>query len=334
MYLAAAGIGTLGLIDDDLVEESNLQRQIIHGVSALGKPKAESAQARMREINPYITVNAFTVRLNSANALDLFSGFDIIVDGSDNFPTRYLVNDACALLGKPLVYGAIYRFEGQVAVFDARRSGACLRCLFPEPPDPALVTTCGQGGVLGALPGIVGSIQANEVIKLIVGNGRPLVDRLWHIDSWIMRCHEFTLAKNPSCPLCGDAPSITGLIDYEAFCGIQKEAEVPRAPSISAQALKARLDRGEALTIIDLRLPQELVMGSLPGAVCLPLAALLTDMTGLDPAKETVLVCKQGEKSEIAVMELLERGYAGRLLNLSGGMNAWAREVDPSVPVY
>jgi len=333
MYLAAAGVGVLGLVDDDLVEESNLQRQVIHAVSALGRPKTESARARILDLNPYVAVRAFQARLTSAEALDLLSGFDVIVDASDNFPTRYLLNDACVLLGKPMIYGAIYRCEGQVAVFDARRGG-CLRCLFPEPPDPRFTATCGEGGVLGVLPGIVGGIQANEAIKLIVGGGEPLIDRLLTLDSWTMRFHEFGLAKNPSCPACGLEPAVTGLIDYEEFCGLKKHGQSPRAPSISARALKARLDQGEPLNIIDIRLPQELAMGRLPGAASVPLARLIRSLEGLDPARETVLVCKKGEISETAILELMEQGYEGRLLNLAGGMNAWAREVDPSIPVY
>ena len=332
MYLAAAGVGTLGLVDDDLVEENNLQRQVIHSVGALGRPKTESARARILDLNPYVEVRAFNLRLSSANAPGLISEFDVIADASDNFPTRYLLNDACALLGKPLVYGAVYRCEGQVTVFDARRGG-CLRCLFPEPPDSRFTATCGEGGVLGVLPGIVGGLQANEVIKLVVGGGDPLLDRLLTLDSWCLRFHEFALEKNPACPLCGEKPSLTGLADYEEFCGTRPK-EASRAPAISARALKTRLDHGDTLNIIDIRLPQELAMGSLPGAASIPLARLLGGLEGLDPARETVLVCKKGEHSEAAVIELLEQGYQGRLLNLAGGMNAWAREVDPSIPVY
>lgn len=333
MYLAAAGIGSLGLVDDDVVEETNLQRQIIHGVSTIGSPKTESARSRLLDINPYCTVQTFATRLTSDNALALFSSFDVIADGSDNFPTRYLINDACALLGKPLVYGAIYSFEGQVTVFDARQ-GCCLRCLFPEPPDPKTVTSCGEGGVLGVLPGIVGSIQANEVVKLVVGGGTTLINRLWTIDSWTMRFHEFQLTKKASCPLCGDTPSITGLIDYEEFCGTKKGGKPHHIDSITPRALKARMDSGDPLRVVDIRLPQELSMGSLPGAVSIPLGKLLNHMEALDPAEEYLLVCKKGENSEIAIIELKMQGYKGRLINLAGGVNAWSREVDPSIPVY
>ena len=333
LYLAAAGVGALGLLDDDKVEESNLQRQILHAVGTLGRPKTASARDRILDLNPHVTVQTFETRLSSANALDLFSGFDVIADGSDNFPTRYLINDACVLLGKPLIYGAIYRFEGQATVFDARKGG-CLRCLFPNPPDPRFVTTCGEGGVLGALAGIVGSVQANEAIKIIVGGGSSLVNRLWTLDSWSMRIHEFKLKKNPACPLCGENPVITGLMDYEEFCGRQKGRVSSRVRSITPHALKARMDCGEPLDIIDIRLPHERTMGCLPGAISIPLARLLNHMDVLNPARESVLVCKKGENSEIAILELLEQGYTGRLCNLAGGMNAWSREVDSSIPVY
>jgi adenylyltransferase/sulfurtransferase len=334
LYLAAAGVGVLGIVDYDVVEESNLQRQIIHSRASLGRLKTESAAERIHSINQYVRVVAFNTRLDSGNALEIFKDFDIIVDGTDNFPTRYLINDACVLLGKPNVYGSIFRFEGQATVFDSSRGG-CLRCLYPEPPAPGLVPSCGEGGVLGALPGIVGSIQANEVIKLIVGGGSPLIDRLLTFDAWTMRFHEFKLGKNPDCPLCGQAPSIHALIDYEDFCGLRKPGgKEPEAESISPAELHGRLGRGEAVQIIDIRLPHELEMGVLPGAVCIPLNQIFKRMDEFDHAREAILVCKKGENSENAIWGLRENGYRGRLLNLAGGMNAWARDIDPSMPQY
>jgi adenylyltransferase/sulfurtransferase len=335
LYLAAAGTGTLGIVDYDVVEESNLQRQIIHGTASLGRPKTESAAERILGINPHIPVRTFNTRLSSANVLELFGDFDIIVDGTDNFPTRYLINDACALLGKPNVYGSVFRFEGQVSVFDARK-GCCLRCLFPEPPDPALVPSCGEGGVLGVLPGIVGCIQANEVIKLIVGGGRTLINRLLAFDAWTMRFHEFRLEKNPDCALCGRRPTIRELADYEEFCGLKKASGEEDEPVdiLTPLELRGLLDKGADIQIIDVRLPQELSIGVLPGAKSIPLAQLFRRMDELDPARDAVLVCKKGENSETAVYGLREAGYEGRLFNLAGGMNAWAKDVDRSMPVY
>ncbi|MDR2489667.1 MAG: molybdopterin-synthase adenylyltransferase MoeB [Desulfovibrio sp.] len=333
LYLAAAGVGTIGLLDDDLVESSNLQRQIIHGTESLGRHKTASARERMHGLNPHIRVLEFNTRLGSGNALDIFQNFDVIVDGADNFPTRYLINDACALLGKPDVYGSIFRFEGQVSVFDARRGG-CLRCLFPEPPAPGTIPSCGEGGVLGVLPGIIGSIQANEAIKLLLDGGRPLVDRLLSFDAWNMRFHEFRLQKNPRCPLCGEYPEIVELIDYEDFCGLVKDEDAHAVRGISARELHKRLTRKDAPQIIDVRLPHELELGMLPGALSIPVAQIFKRAHELDTGRDVVIVCKKGENSANAIYGLLENGYPGPLLNLEGGMNAWAREVDPSMPEY
>lgn len=335
LYLAAAGVGTIGLADFDRVEQSNLQRQVIHSAADIGRLKTASARDRMLGINPYIHVRTFSMRLSSANALELFKEFDIIVDGSDNFPVRYLINDACAILGKPDVFGSIYRFEGQVTVFDAIRGG-CLRCLFPKPPEPGQTPSCGEGGVLGVLAGIVGSIQATEVLKLIVGGAGTLIDRFLAFDAWRMRFHEFQVRKNPACPLCGDEPVIKELIDYEAFCGLghAEDSDSDPAASISVVELKALLDSGADIQIIDIRLPHELAVSRLPRARSIPLAQLSRRRHELDPARDVVLVCKKGEKSKIALQILREEGYTGRLLNLRGGLNAWAEVVDPAMLRY
>jgi adenylyltransferase/sulfurtransferase len=336
LYLAAAGVGTIGLVDFDRVEENNLQRQIIHGSSDIGRLKTASARDGMLEVNPHITVDVFNEKLTSANALDIFRDFDVIADGSDNFPARYLINDACALLGKPDVFGALYRFEGQVSVFDARR-GCCLRCLFPEPPQPEQALSCGEVGVLGALAGIVGSIQATETIKLILDAPASLVNRFLAFDAWLMRFHEFTLRKKADCPLCGATPSITELADYDLFCNPRPSgvasAHTP-AETVSPAALKSLLDTGADIRIIDIRLPDELTVCRLPQAVSIPLTQLFRRMDELDPLRTTVLVCKKGDKSGQAVDGLRDEGYAGPLFSLRGGINAWADEVDASMPKY
>jgi adenylyltransferase/sulfurtransferase len=327
LYLAAAGVGTLGLADFDVVERSNLQRQVIHSVKSLGRPKVESARERMLEINPHVRVESFNLRVSSANALRLFQDFDIIVDGTDNFPARYLVNDACVLSGKPEVFGAVMGFTGQAAVFDARK-GCCLRCLFPDPPDPGLTPSCGEYGVFGVLPGIIGCIQANEVLKLIVGGGKPLINRLLSFDALAMRFHEFKAEKNPACPVCGERPVITSLADYDYFCDKRKTKDAPPA-SISPGELKRRLERGERMQIIDVRLPHELVAGCLPEAVSLPARELLRRMDELDPGQIVILVCKTGAYSAAAIAALRAAGYNGPLFNLAGGMNAWAPGLSP-----
>ncbi|HEY0079477.1 MAG TPA: molybdopterin-synthase adenylyltransferase MoeB [Pyrinomonadaceae bacterium] len=343
MYLAAAGVGTLGLVDFDVVDESNLQRQIVHGTRDVGRPKIESARDRLADINPHIRIETFETRLTSENALELFREFDIVVDGTDNFPTRYLVNDACALTGKPNVYGSIFRFEGQASVFWAER-GACYRCLYPEPPPPGLVPSCAEGGVLGVLPGIVGSIQANETIKLILGGGDSLVNRLLLFDAWKMRFRELKLRKDPACPLCGEKPTIRELIDYEEFCGLkpQPTAQATTAQTkeqtameeITATELKRRLDAGDDIQIIDVREPHEFEIGRIPNSNLIPLGQVVGRMNEIDPGRETVVHCKMGGRSAKAIEALQRAGFTGRLANLKGGITAWSNEVDPSVPKY
>jgi sulfur-carrier protein adenylyltransferase/sulfurtransferase len=339
MYLAAAGVGTLGLVDFDLVDASNLQRQIIHGTKDVGRPKIESARDRLADINPHVKVEAFETRLTSENALKLFRDFDVVVDGTDNFPTRYLVNDACVLTGKPNVYGSIFRFEGQASVFWAER-GACYRCLYPEPPPPGLVPSCAEGGVLGVLPGIVGAIQANETIKLILGGGDSLINRLLLFDAWKMRFRELKLRKDPDCPVCGERPTVRELIDYEAFCGLRPDPARTQAEErqgmeeITATELKRRLDSGENLQIIDVREPNEYEIARLPGAKLIPLGQVVSRRDEIDPDRETVVHCKGGVRSAKAIEALTGAGFKGRLVNLKGGITAWSNEVDTSVPKY
>lgn len=336
MYLAAAGVGTLGIVDFDVVDESNLQRQIVHGTKDVGRPKIDSARERLQDINPHIAIETFNTRLTSENALSLFRDFDIIVDGTDNFPTRYLVNDACVLTGKPNVYGSIFRFEGQASVFWAER-GACYRCLYPEPPPPGLVPSCAEGGVLGVLPGIVGSIQANETIKLILNDGEPLINRLLLFDAWRMRFRELKLRKNPDCPVCGERPTIKELIDYEAFCGIgvgDAETESEKMQEITATELKQRLDNGDDLQIIDVREPNEYEIARLENSKLIPLAQVVNRAQEIDPERETVVHCKGGTRSAKAIEALTNAGFKGKLLNLKGGIGAWSNEVDSSVPKY
>ena len=339
MYLAAAGVGTLGLVDFDVVEASNLQRQIIHGTKDVGRPKIESARDRLADINPHIRIETHETRLTSENALEMFRDFDIIVDGTDNFPTRYLVNDACVLTGKANVYGSIFRFEGQASVFWAAR-GACYRCLYPEPPPPGLVPSCAEGGVLGVLPGIVGAIQANEAIKLILGGGEPLINRLLLFDAWKMRFRELKLRKDPDCPVCGERATIKELIDYEEFCGLRPtpaavaEEQPSQLEEITAAEFKRRLDRGDDLQVIDVREPNEYDIARIPGARLIPLGQVVGRASEIDPARETVVHCKGGVRSAKAIDALRRAGYAGKLLNLKGGITAWSDEVDPSVPKY
>lgn len=338
MYLAAAGVGRLGLVDFDVVEESNLQRQIIHGTGDVGRPKIESARDRLSDINRHIKIEAYETRLTSANALELFRDYDIVVDGTDNFPTRYLVNDACVLAGKPNVYGSIFRFEGQASVFWAAR-GACYRCLYPEPPPPGLVPSCAEGGVLGVLPGIVGAIQANETIKLILGGGEPLINRLLLFDAWKMRFREMKLRKDPQCPVCGDNPTIKALIDYEEFCGLKPPAATQQGGAtqmqeITASELKARLDRGDDIQIIDVREPHEYEIARLDAARLIPLGQIVSRVGEIDQTKETIMHCKAGGRSAKAINELRQAGYRGQLVNLKGGITAWSTDVDASVPRY
>src|SRR5438309_2936873 len=334
MYLAAAGVGRIGLVDFDVVDFTNLQRQVTFGTSDVGKPKSEAARVRLSNLNPDIQIESFETQLTSANALELFKDFDIIVDGTDNFPTRYLVNDACILLGKPNVYGSIFRFEGQVTVF-GMPDGPCYRCLYPEPPPPGLVPSCAEGGVLGVLPGIVGSIQAMETIKLILGRGDNLVGRLLLFDALGMKFRELKLRKNPNCPMCGTHRTITKLIDYYQFCGVRgEEAPGPavQVPEITPRELKARLDRGDDLFILDVREPHEYQICNLKGHL-LPLGELPRRVHELDSSREIVAHCRSGKRSAEAVDFLRKAGFR-KILNLKGGILAWSDAVDPSIPKY
>jgi adenylyltransferase/sulfurtransferase len=334
LYLAAAGVGRLGLVDFDVVDFTNLQRQVTFGTSDVGKSKSEAARARLSNLNPAIQIESFETQLTSANALELFKDFDIIVDGTDNFPTRYLVNDACILLGKPNVYGSIFRFEGQVTVF-GMPDGPCYRCLYPEPPPPGLVPSCAEGGVLGVLPGIVGSIQAMETIKLILGSGENLVGRLLLFDALGMKFRELKLRKNPNCPMCGTNRTIHELIDYYEFCGVRgEEAPAPsvQVPEITPRELKTRLDRGDDLFILDVREPHEFQICNLKGHL-IPLGELPRRVHELDSSREIVAHCRSGKRSAEAVDFLRKAGFR-KVLNLKGGILAWSDEVDPSVPKY
>jgi molybdopterin/thiamine biosynthesis adenylyltransferase/rhodanese-related sulfurtransferase/molybdopterin converting factor small subunit len=334
LYLAAAGVGTLGLVDFDVVDFTNLQRQVTFGSSDVGKPKSEAARARLSNLNPDIEVRAFEMKLTSENALELFRDFDIIVDGTDNFPTRYLVNDACVLLGKPNVYGSIFRFEGQATIF-GMPDGPCYRCLYPEPPPPGLVPSCAEGGVLGVLPGIVGSIQAMETIKLILGSGRNLKGRLLVFDALEMGFREFKLRKNPACLMCGENRTIHKLIDYYEFCGVRgEEAPAPdlKVPEITPRELKARLDQGDDLFILDVREPHEYQICNLQGHL-IPLGELPRRVHELDSSREIVAHCRSGKRSAEAIDFLRKAGFR-KIHNLKGGILAWSDEVDASVPKY
>jgi len=333
LYLGAAGVGTLGLVDFDVVDYTNLQRQIIHTTADVGRKKLDSAADKLKAINPLINVRPFDTRLSSDNALELFRDFDIIVDGTDNFPTRYLVNDACVLTGKPNVYGSIFRFEGQASVF-ATEQGPCYRCLYPEPPPPGLVPSCAEGGVLGILPGLVGVIQATEVIKLVLGKGEPLIGRLLLVDALAMKFRELKLRKNPDCPVCGTHPTITKLIDYNEFCGIRGE-EAPvevGVPEIQVEELKRRLDAGEDVFVLDVREPHEYQICNIGGHL-IPLGDLPKRVHELDSSREIVAHCRSGTRSAKAVNFLRQAGFR-KVRNLSGGILAWADRVDPNMPKY
>ncbi len=341
LYLAAAGVGTLGMVDFDVVDATNLQRQVLHGTPDVGRPKLDSARDRIGALNPHVAVEPHPVRLTSANALELFREYDVVVDGTDNFPTRYLVNDACVLTGKPNVYGSILRWEGQASVFWAER-GPCYRCLFRDPPPPGLVPSCAEGGVLGVLPGIVGTLQAAETLKLLLGVGETLVGRLLLLDALRMRFRELRLRKDPECPSCGERPTIRELIDYERFCGVPptNPTETPMAngseiPEITPAELKQRLDRGDRLTIIDVREPQEWDIANLEehGSRLIPLGQIEERAGEIDPEEEIVLHCRSGARSAQALAALRDRGYT-RLWNLRGGILSWSDDVDPSLPKY
>jgi len=333
LYLTAAGIGTLGVVDFDVVDESNLQRQIIHGTKDVGRPKIASAKDRLQDINPNTNIEAFETRLTSENALELFRDFDVIVDGTDNFPTRYLVNDASVLTGKPNVYGSIFRFEGQASVFHAEK-GACYRCLYPEPPPPGLVPSCAEGGVLGVLPGIVGTIQANEVIKVILGAEGILLNRLLLFDAWKMRFRELKLKKNADCPICGTNPTIKELIDYEEFCGLNLPTEEKTLEEITAKELNELIQTNPELQIIDVREPHEFEIARIPNTKLIPLGEVVNRSKEIDSSRVTVVHCKGGVRSAKAINALQEKGFTGRLINLKGGITAWSDEVDPSVAKY
>src|ERR687886_1097844 len=329
LYLAAAGVGTIGIVDFDIVDESNLQRQIIHGTSDLGRPKLESARERIQDINTNVRVEEFEEALSSENALDIFRDFDVIVDGTDNFPTRYLVNDASVLTGKPNVYGSIFRFEGQASVFYAEE-GPCYRCLYPEPPPPGLVPSCAEGGVLGILPGAIGTIQATETVKLILGIGEPLIGRLLLYDALGMRFREMKLRKDPNCPVCGENPTVTELIDYQEFCGIpQAIAQEVQVPEITVGELSEKLDE---VSVLDVREPHEYEVANI-GARLIPLGELPERLIELDKDKTLAVHCKTGARSASAVKLLRDAGFEN-VYNVKGGITAWSEEIDPSVPKY
>jgi adenylyltransferase/sulfurtransferase len=341
MYLAAAGVGHLGIVEFDVVDESNLQRQIIHGQSTVGAPKLKSATNRIKDINPFVEVTGYEEPLTSENALDIFKDYDIIVDGTDNFPTRYLVNDACVLLGKPNVYGSIFRFEGQATIFWAKE-GPCYRCLYPEPPPPGLVPSCAEGGVLGVLPGVIGVIQATETVKLITGIGDPLIGRLMLYDALEMKFRELKLRKDPACPVCGKHPTVTHLIDYDAFCGVPGRNAVTHEtnghlPEITVTELRDRLTHGLDKTntiLLDVREPNEWEIAHIPGAILIPKGDVQNRLHELSNADEILVQCRSGARSaDIAKFLIDDIGFKN-VKNVKGGILAWAREVDPTVPTY
>jgi sulfur-carrier protein adenylyltransferase/sulfurtransferase len=334
MYLAAAGIGRIGVVDFDVVDHTNLQRQIIHGTKDVGRKKLDSAADTMLDINPYVQIDRFDAALNSENALEIFREYDMVVDGTDNFPTRYLVNDACVLLKKPNVYGSIFRFEGQATVF-AYPGGPCYRCLYPEPPPPGLVPSCAEGGVLGILPGLIGIVQATEAVKLILGTGEPLVGRLLLYDALAMRFRELKLRRNPECPACGDHPTVTKLIDYQEFCGLGRGQEevVETAGDIEPTEVKQKIDRGDSFVLIDVRETHEHQICNIPYAKLIPLGELPKRVNELNTTDEIIAHCKSGMRSAKAVDFLKQAGFK-RVRNMKGGILAWSDKVDPSVPKY
>ncbi|MCA6926613.1 molybdopterin-synthase adenylyltransferase MoeB [Pectobacterium versatile] len=333
LYLAAAGVGTIGIVDFDFVEVSNLQRQIIHSTKDIDRPKVASAKDKIRAINPDIEVVTYNTQLSSKNALDIICDYDLVVDGTDNYPTRYLINDACVLLGKPNVYGSIFQFEGQASVFYAK-AGPCYRCLYPTPPPPGLVPSCAEGGVVGVLPGIIGTIQAAEAIKLIVGGSESLIGRLLLFDVWEMKQRELKLEKDANCPVCGEHPTIHALIDYEEFCGLKPNEEEVPIESVTARELKAWLDAEKPLQLIDIREPHERAIVKFPDAKVIPLGQIVRRIDEFDPAVDAVFLCKIGQRSLFAIRALQRAGYTGRVLNLKDGINAWAQDVDTRLPQY
>jgi sulfur-carrier protein adenylyltransferase/sulfurtransferase len=335
-YLAAAGVGTLGLVDFDVVDASNLQRQIIHSTKDIGRKKLDSAEEKLLALNPALNVVKHETMLSSANALEILRDYDIVADGTDNFPTRYLVNDACVLLGKPNVYGSIFRFEGQASVF-ATETGPCYRCLYPEPPPPGLVPSCAEGGVLGILPGLVGMIQATEAIKLILGKGESLAGRLLLVDALNMKFRELKLRKNPECPVCGDHPTVTQLIDYQQFCGIVPESKQEQAvkngiPQLTVKELKQRIDAGEDVFVLDVREPYEYQIANI-GAKLIPQNDVPKRLSEIDRDREIVVQCRSGQRSQRIAEYLAQQGY-GNVKNLAGGILAWADEIDPKMQKY
>jgi adenylyltransferase/sulfurtransferase len=332
LYLAAAGVGTIGLVDSDALDVTNLQRQVLHGTSGVGRSKLDSARARLADLNPHVRIEPFATRLTSANALEILKTFDVVVDGSDNFPTRYLVNDACVLLGKPNVYGSIFRFDGYASVFDAR-VGPCYRCLYADPPPPGLVPSCAEGGVLGVLPGIIGTIQALEAIKLILGAGQSLVGRLLTFDALRVRFREVTIEKDPACPVCGTKPTVTQLIDYEAFCGYGDGGQGKGEREISVEQLAAERAQHPELVVLDVREPFEHDIATIPGSRLIPLAALPARLRELDGHASIVVYCHHGQRSARARDILLAAGFSN-VRNLKGGIDAWATKVDPTLPRY
>ena len=338
LYLAAAGVGVIGIVDFDEVDYSNLQRQIIHGTSDVGRSKLDSAKARLNELNPEIEIITHEMALSSRNALGLFADYDLVIDGTDNFPTRYLVNDACVLQGKPNIYGSIFRFEGQASVF-ATKNGPCYRCLYPEPPPPGLVPSCAEGGVLGILPGVVGTLQATEAIKVILGVGEPLIGRFLIFDALRMRFRELKLQRDPDCPVCGEHPTVTELIDYEQFCGVTTTAASPSGTMVEAEhevtveELKDRLERKESFLLLDVREPQEFEICRIPGSLLIPLGDLPSRLSELEGRDDMIVHCKSGVRSGKAVRLLHEAGY-GKARNLRGGIIAWIDRIDPKLPKY
>ena len=345
MYLAAAGVGRIGIVDFDVVDYSNLQRQIIHGTPDVGRSKLDSARDSLHAINPEVEIETHEVALSSANALDLLGGYDVIVDGTDNFPTRYLVNDACVLLGKPNAYGSIFRFEGQASVF-ATKGGPCYRCLYPEPPPPGLVPSCAEGGVLGILPGVIGTIQATEAVKLIMGIGESLIGRFMIYDALRMRFRELKLRRDPDCPVCGDHPTVTELIEYDQFCGVAPAADAGTTGSgvpagedaahddeATVEQLQARIDRADGVFILDVREPQEFQICRIPGSTLIPLGDLPKRLPELEGRAEMIVHCKSGVRSAKAVKLLREAGFT-EAKNLRGGILRWIDVVDPSLPKY
>jgi adenylyltransferase/sulfurtransferase len=339
LYLAAAGVGTIGIVDFDVVDYSNLQRQVIHGTADVGRSKLASAKDRLLELNPHINIETYETALSSKNALELFKPYDVILDGTDNFPTRYLTNDACVLLGKPNAYGSIFRFEGQASVF-ATKGGPCYRCLYPEPPPPGLVPSCAEGGVLGVLPGVVGTIQATEAIKLIMGIGEPLIGRFLIYDALRMKFRELKLKKDPDCPVCGTHPTVTALIDYEQFCGVAPaatEAAVSAGSGSETETdvieLKRKIDAKEDFFLLDVREPNEYQIGRIPGSTLIPLGEVPQRVNEIPRDKEIIVQCKMGGRSARAAEFLRQQGYKN-VKNLKGGILDWSDKIDPSVPKY